>query len=690
MSNIVKELEEIEVLEAASSADDREIKEVEDISPVSHEYGADDILILEGLEAVRKRPGMYIGSTGPSGLHHLVYEIVDNAIDEALAGFCTKIDVEILPDNQIRVTDDGRGIPTGIHQKEGISAATVVYTILHAGGKFGGGGYKVSGGLHGVGASVVNALSEWLELTVYDGEKVHFQRFERGTYDEEMKVIGSSDKTGTSVTFKPDCDIFPVIDFDYETLQDRLREQAFLNAGLEISIIDSRVEKGVKSDAFRYEGGIVSYVAWLQNKRQADVLHGDVVYLNGLIDNITVEAAFQYNTDFNSEAIRSFANNIHTGEGGTHEVSFKKALNKVINDFYKKYNDENRKKSKKPQKSNKNLKKEDEKLSALSGEAIREAINAIISVKLPECEFEGQTKSKLGNPEVGPVVYRIVSEKLTYYFEENPETANAVVQKAINSQAARDAAKKAMEAKRKSTSDGAGLPGKLADCYSKDKEKTEIYIVEGDSAAGSAKSGRDSEFQAILAMWGKMLNVEKSRIEKVFGNDKLYPLVRALGTGIGDDFDLSKLRYGRVVIMADADVDGSHIRTLLLTFFFRFMRPLIEKGHIYIAQPPLFAIKRGQSIRYAYDEPQRDMYIKELQGDSDVKVDVERYKGLGEMSAEQLWETTMDPARRTMLKVEMEDAANADLVFSILMGDKVEPRREFIETNARYVSNLDI
>ncbi|MCL2086418.1 MAG: DNA gyrase subunit B [Oscillospiraceae bacterium] len=647
-------------------------------------------MVLEGLEAVRKRPGMYIDSTGPSGLHHLVYEIVDNAIDEALAGFCTKISVEILPDNYIKVEDNGRGIPTGIHQQEGISAATVVYTILHAGGKFGGGGYKVSGGLHGVGASVVNALSENLELTVYDGENTHFQRFERGEYSEEMKIIGKTTKTGTMVKFRADSQVFPVVHFDYDTLRDRFREHAFLNAGLEISIADLRDENDVKSKTFHYEGGIVSYIDWLQNKKRADVLHEDIIYINGVIDDIMVEAALQYNTDFNSEAIRSFANNIHTGDGGTHDASFKKALQKVVNDFYKKNNEDKQKKSKKPTRNPKGKQKEDNQVLNLSGEAIREAINAIISVKLPECEFRGQTKSKLGNPEVGPVVYRIISEKLTYYFEENPETANAIVQKSINSQAARDAARRAMEAKRKSASDG-GLPGKLSDCYSKEKEKTEIYIVEGDSAAGSAKSGRDSEFQAILPMWGKMLNVEKSRIEKVFGNEKLYPLVKALGTGLGEDFDLTKLRYGRVVIMADADVDGSHIRTLLLTFFFRFMRPLIEEGHIYIAQPPLFAIKRGKQIRYAYDDHQRDVFIKELSGDNpSQKVEVERYKGLGEMSADQLWDTTMDPSKRTMLKVEIDDAANADLVFSILMGDKVEPRREFIEANARYVSNLDI
>ena len=655
-----------------------------------HDYGADDIQILEGLEAVRKRPGMYIGSTGPSGLHHLVYEIVDNAIDEALAGYCTKIDVKILPGDVIEVTDNGRGIPTGIHPKEGISAATVVYTILHAGGKFGGGGYKVSGGLHGVGASVVNALSEWLELEVYDGKEVHFQRFERGKYDEEMKVTGKTDKTGTKVRFKPDGTIFHETVFDYETLLDRMREQAFLNGGLLIELTDMRDENNVKGETLRYEGGIVSYVEWLQNMRGAEKLHPDVVYVNGVMDDITVEAAFQYNTDFNSEAFRSFANNIHTIDGGTHETAFKKALNKVVNDFVKQYQ-EQQAAQKKPKKTTKKKDDDDKKeFVAISGEAIREAINAVISVKLPECEFEGQTKGKLGNPEVSPVVYKIVTEQLTYYFEEHPETTNIIVTKAINSQAARDAAKKAMEAKRKSAADGAGLPGKLSDCYEKDTTRTEIYIVEGDSAGGSAKQGRNSAFQAILPLWGKMLNVEKARADKVYNNDKLLPVVKALGTGIGEDFDITKLRYGRVVIMADADVDGAHIRTLLLTFFFRFMRPLIEDGHVYLAQPPLFKVSRGKQVRYAFSDDERDAYISELSGEKDAKVDVQRYKGLGEMDPEQLWETTMDPDRRTMIRVSMADAAKADMIFSILMGDKVEPRREFIETNARFVQNLDI
>ncbi len=666
---------------------DGEIKDIEDNTQVEHAYGADDIQILEGLEAVRKRPGMYIGSTGESGLHHLVYEIVDNAIDEALAGYCTEINVKILPGDVIEVTDNGRGIPTGIHPKEKISAATVVYTILHAGGKFGGGGYKVSGGLHGVGASVVNALSEWLELTVFDGKEIHFQRFENGGhYNEQMKVIGTTDKTGTQVRFKPDSTIFHSTEFKYDILLDRLREQAFLNAGLKIVLSDLRDEDKPKQDVLQYEGGIISYVEWLQKKRGAEALHPDVVYIEGLLDNISVEIAFQYNTDFNSETFRSFANNIHTVDGGTHEIAFKNALNKVINDFVKQYKEQqanNNKKSKKKQ-------DEVKEFVPLSGEAIREAINAVISVKLPECEFEGQTKGKLGNPEVRPVVYKITVEKLTYYFEEHPDTIAIIAQKCINAQAARDAAKKAMEAKRKSVADGAGLPGKLADCSDTDPTKTEVYIVEGDSAGGSAKQGRDRRFQAILPLWGKMLNVEKARADKVYNNDKLQPVVKALGTGIGEDFDITKLRYGRVVVMADADVDGSHIRTLLLTFFFRFMRPLIEEGHVYLAQPPLFKVFRGKKVRYAFSDEERDAYIAELAGESNAKVDVQRYKGLGEMDPEQLWETTMDPAARTMIKVNLEDAAKADEIFSILMGDKVEPRREFIEQNARYAKDLDI
>ena len=668
----------------------QEMSKPSDFSRVEGDYGADNIEILEGLEAVRKRPAMYIGTTGPKGLHHLVNEIVDNSIDEALAGYCTEINVKILPDNVIEVSDNGRGIPVGIHPKEGVSAATVVYTILHAGGKFGGGGgYKVSGGLHGVGAAVVNALSEWLELEVSNGKNVYYQKFiNGGKYEDEMKIIGDTDKTGTRVRFKADKAIFQTVEYDYTIVRDRMREQAFLNAGLKLTTADLRDET-VKEDSFSFEGGIVSYIEWLQKKRGAEVLHPDVVYFNGLIDDITVEVAFQYNNDFNSETIRSFANNIHTIEGGTHEIAFKRAVSKVVNDFVKKYREEE---SKKPK--NKGSKKkganETEQAQSISGEAVREAINAVVSVKLPETELEGQTKSKLGNPEVGPVVYKVVTEKLTYYLEENPETAQTLVLKAINSQAARDAARKAMEAKRKSVADGVGLPGKLSDCHSKDVEKTEVYIVEGDSAGGSAKQGRDSEFQAILPLWGKMLNVEKARADRVFSNEKLIPVVKALGAGIGEDFDISKLRYGRIVIMADADVDGSHIRTLLLTFFFRFMRPLVEHGKVFIAQPPLFKVYRGKKFKYAFDEEERDVFIKELAGENNSKVDVQRYKGLGEMNADQLWETTMDPATRTMKRVEVDDAASADEIFSILMGDKVEPRRQFIEQNAKSVVNLDV
>ena len=654
---------------------------------VTEEYGADDIQVLKGLDPVRKRPGMYVGSSGEGGLHHLVYEIVDNAIDEALAGYCTEIDVSILPDNVIRVVDNGRGIPTAVNKSEGISAATLVFTVLHAGGKFGGGGYKVSGGLHGVGASVVNALSEWLEVEIHDGSDIHFQRFERGKYSEEIKVIGKTDHTGTQVTFKPDGEIFHTTVFSYATLQERMREQAFLNAGLKIILSDLRDPENPVREEMCYEGGICSYIEWLNKKRGADVLHSDVIFLNGTINNINVEIAFQYTTDFNSEIFRSFANNIHTGEGGTHEVAFKKALSKVVNDYAKAYKEANDKKNVKKKSSKKQ--EEEKPFTGFSGEAIREAINAIISVKLPECEFEGQTKGKLGNPEVSPVVYKIATEQLTYYFEEHPETALIIMNKAMNSQAARDAAKKAMEAKRKSVLDGGGLPGKLADCSETDVSVTEVYIVEGDSAGGSAKSGRDRRFQAILPLWGKMLNVEKARADKVYNNDKLLPVVKALGTGIAEDFDITKLRYGRVIIMADADVDGAHIRTLMLTFFFRFMRPLIERGHVYIAQPPLFKVSRGKQVRYAFSDDERDKYIAEL-SEGSAKVDVQRYKGLGEMDPEQLWETTMNPETRTMLQVSVSDAAKADEIMTILMGDKVEPRREFIENNAAMAVNLDI
>ena len=659
----------------------------EDEKVLDANYGADDIQALKGLEPVRQTPGMYIGSTGEGGLHHLVYEIVDNAVDEALAGFCTEIDVSILPGDIIRVIDNGRGIPTGINRAEGISAATMVFTILHAGGKFGGGGYKVSGGLHGVGASVVNALSEWLEFEIHDGENVHFQHFERGKYSEPIKIIGNTDHTGTTVTFKPDGTIFHTTIFGYETLNERLREKAFLNAGLKINLHDLRDENNIREESMQYEGGIRSYIEWLNKKRGAEVLHPDIIYLSDKVDDIMVEIAFQYTTDFNSEVFRSFANDIHTGEGGSHELGFKRALSKVVNDFAKQIYEQNPKNKKKKAANKKG--EEEKQFAGYSGEAIREAINAVIAVKLHKCEFEGQTKGKLGNPEVQPAVYKVVTEQLTYYFEEHPETMQIIVNKAANSQAARDAAKKAMEAKRKSVMDSNGLPGKLADCSDNDPTHTEIYIVEGDSAGGSAKEGRDRRFQAILPLWGKMLNVEKARADKVYNNDKLLPVVKALGTGISEDFDLEKLRYGRVIIMADADVDGLHIRTLLLTFFFSFMRPLLEAGHVYCAQPPLFKVSRGKQVRYAFSDEERDGYIAELGADGG-KTDVQRYKGLGEMDPIQLWETTMNPETRTMLRVSVEDAAKADEIMTILMGDKVEPRRQFIEENAKMVENLDI
>ena len=636
------------------------------------EYGADQIQVLEGLEAVRKRPGMYIGSTGPRGLHHLVYEIVDNAIDEALAGYCTEILVEILPGNIIRVTDNGRGIPTDIHPKEGISAATVVYTILHAGGKFGGGGYKVAGGLHGVGASVVNALSSWLELRIYNGEEEFYQRFERGHYKEELKAVGKTSRTGTEVSFKADDEIFETTVYEYDVLLKRLREQAFLNAGVRIVLVDSRDEDNIVRKELQYEGGIKSFVEHIHRTKQLETIHPDVIYLKKEVGDAIAEVAMQYNDSYN-EVILSFANNIHTVDGGTHEIGFKNALTRVFNDYGKRFN---------------LLKDTDPKLS---GDDVREGLTAIISVKLTNCEFEGQTKGKLGNPEARPLVDGLISEELMAYFEENPAVIRAIFDKAVNAQRAREAARKARElTRRKSVLSSASLPGKLADCSERNNEYTEIYIVEGDSAGGSAKSGRDRRFQAILPLWGKMLNVEKARLDRVYGNEKLMPVVTALGTGIGDEFDLEKLRYGKVIIMADADVDGSHIRTLLLTFFFRFMRPLIEEGHIYLAQPPLFKLTRGKQVRYAYDDDERDRYIAELSGESNAKVDIQRYKGLGEMDPEQLWETTMDPENRIMKKVEMEDAVSADEVFTILMGEKVEPRKDFIERNAKYVQNLDI
>lgn len=651
-----------------------EIQNTEEISMVDkqNDYNENQIQVLEGLEAVRKRPGMYIGSTGPKGLHHLVYEIVDNAIDEALAGYCTEIEVEILPGDIIRVTDNGRGIPTGIHPKEKISAATVVYTILHAGGKFGGGGYKVAGGLHGVGASVVNALSEYLELTVYDGKHIHFQRFDRGNYSEPLKIIGDTDKTGTSVLFKPDPEIFQETTvFDYETLLKRLREQAFLNAGIKIIFTDKRNESEPVGETLHYEGGIRQFVEHIHKTRGVTPLSEEVIYVNGMEGDTFAEIALQYNDTYN-DLILSFANNIHTPDGGTHETGFKNALTKVINNYGKKFG----------------YLKDDDKLL---GDDVREGLTAIVSVKLTNCEFEGQTKGRLGNPEVRPFVDKIVTEKLMNYFEENPTVAKAIFDKSVQAQKAREAAKKARElTRRKSALESSSLPGKLADCSERDASLTEIYIVEGDSAGGSAKEGRDRKYQAILPLWGKMLNVEKARIDKVYGNEKLMPVVTALGTSIGEDFDISKLRYGKVIIMADADVDGSHIRTLLLTFFFRFMRPLIEDGHIYLAQPPLFKVARGKQVRYAFSDAERDQYISELSGENNLKVNVQRYKGLGEMDPEQLRETTMDPERRTMIKVTMEDAVKADEIFTILMGDKVAPRKEFIEKNAEYVKDLDV
>ena len=644
------------------------------MSKIDNSYDESQIQVLEGLEAVRKRPGMYIGSTGPRGLHHLVYEIVDNSIDEALAGYCTEIKVEILPGDIIRVTDNGRGIPVGIHPKEGISAATVVYTILHAGGKFGGGGYKVAGGLHGVGASVVNALSEWLEITVKDGSHVYFQHFDRGGYSEELKQIGDTTENGTSVSFKADPEIFTETTvYEYEVLLKRLREQAFLNAGVKINFQDLRNPDEIQGEILHYEGGIRQFVEHIHKTKGLEVLHEDVIYISGQSGTSSAEIAFQYNDSYN-ELILSFANNIHTVDGGTHEQGFKNAITKVFNEYGKKFG----------------LIKEDEK--KLLGEDVREGMTAIISVKLENCEFEGQTKGKLGNTEVRGLVDGIVTEKLMNFFEENPAVARAVFDKAINAQKAREAAKRARElTRRKSALEGASLPGKLADCSERDMTYTEVYIVEGDSAGGSAKSGRDRRYQAILPLWGKMLNVEKARIDKVYGNQKLMPVVTALGTSIGEDFDITKLRYGKVIIMADADVDGSHIRTLLLTFFFRFMRQLISNGNIYLAQPPLFKVSRGKKLFYAFSDEERDIYIKELQGENDkLKVEVQRYKGLGEMDPEQLWETTMNPETRTIVKVTMEDAVKADEIFTILMGDKVQPRKEFIEKNAKYVKNLDI
>ncbi len=634
-------------------------------------YDESQIQVLEGLEAVRKRPGMYIGSTGENGLHHLVYEIVDNSIDEALAGYCTHIEVEIGEDNIITVTDNGRGIPTGIHPTQGISTVEVVHTVLHAGGKFGGDGYKVSGGLHGVGASVVNALSQWLEVWVHDGKNVHYQRYERGTPDAPLKIVGVTDHTGTVTKFKPDPEIFDVLEFDYEVLLRRMREQAFLNRGVRITLTDLRGGEERK-ESLMYEGGIISFVEYINRNKEA--LHPQVIYFENQKENMNVEVAMQYNSDYN-EIIVSFANNIHTTEGGYHETGFKNALTKIINDYGKKYN----------------LIKDGDK--KLSGEDVREGLTAVISVKLSEAQFEGQTKTKLGNIEVRSLVENAMNETLTNYLEENPSVARLIIDKAMTANRAREAARKARElTRRKNSLENTTLPGKLADCIENGVERTEIYIVEGDSAGGSAKQGRDRNFQAILPLWGKMLNVEKSRIDKVYGNDKLTPVITALGAGIGEEFDITKLRYGKVIIMADADVDGSHIRTLLLTFFFRFMRPLVEEGHVYLAQPPLFKNKKGKEESYTYTEEEQERAMRDFReryGD-DVKIDIQRYKGLGEMNPEQLWETTMNPETRSMIKVTLEDAIAADNIFTILMGDKVEPRREFIEMNAKDVVNLDI
>ena len=648
--------------------------DINEMTHVDTNYDSDQIQVLEGLEAVRKRPGMYIGSTGPRGLHHLVYEIVDNAIDEALAGYCDRIDVRILPGDIICVQDNGRGVPVGVQHQTGLPAVTVVYTILHAGGKFGGGSYKVSGGLHGVGASVVNALSTWLEVEVRQGGHLYRQRFSRGNAEYDLQDLGpieNPEQTGTMVTFKADPEIFKETTvYDFATLETRLREQAFLNAGVNIILTDERDPENIKSDRFHYEGGVASFVEYLNRKKAVEVIHPDVIYFSATApdNNSTCEIAMQYTDSFN-ELILSFANNIHTVDGGTHEDGFKRALTRVMNDYARKYS----------------ILKEADK--NLSGEDVREGLTCVISVKVKEAQFEGQTKGKLGNTEISGLVSNLMSDKLMTFLEENPAVARAIFDKAMAASRAREAARKARDlVRRKSALENATLPGKLADCQSRNPEETEIYIVEGDSAGGSAKGGRDRKFQAILPLWGKMLNVEKARLDRVYGNDKLMPVITALGTGIGEEFDLNKLRYGRVIIMADADVDGSHIRTLLLTFFYRYMRPLVEEGHVYIAQPPLFRITKNKRHYYAYSDNERDEIMTQLQSGYDIQ----RYKGLGEMDSEQLWETTMNPETRVMLQVTPSDAAQADEIFTILMGDKVEPRREFIERNAKYVKNLDI
>ena len=635
---------------------------------VEHEYGASEIQVLEGLEAVRKRPGMYIGSTSESGLHHLVYEIVDNSIDEALAGYCTDITVTINPGNTITVTDNGRGIPVDIQPQTGRPALEVVFSVLHAGGKFGGGGYKVSGGLHGVGASVVNALSEWLEVQVHKNGQIYEMKFSRGKITQEMKVVGKTDHTGTTVTFKPDPEMFETLEYNYDTLHTRMREEAFLNAGLRIQTVDLRPGREQEDDMC-YEGGIREFVTFIN--RSKDPLHPDVIYMSGNREDSMAEVALQYNDSYN-EVIVSFANNVHTPEGGMHEEGFKRALTNVLNAYGKKIG----------------VLKNDDKVS---GDDCREGLTCVISVKLTDAQFEGQTKAKLGNSEIRTLVNAIVSEKLEIYLEENPAVGRAILDKALTANRAREAARKARESiRRKTALGGAAMPDKLRDCNEANPELTELYIVEGDSAGGSATQGRDSRFQAILPLWGKMLNVEKARADKVYGNDKLQPVITALGAGIGEEFDLDKLRYHKVVIMADADVDGSHIRTLLLTFFFRFMRPLIEHGYVYSAVPPLYKLTRGKTTRVAFDDAEREKIAAEMRGDNpNAKIDISRFKGLGEMNPHELWETTMDPEKRTLRRIELDDAVAADATFTVLMGEKVEPRKEFIEKNAKYAVNLD-
>ena len=631
------------------------------------EYGAEQIQVLEGLEAVRKRPGMYIGSTSTSGLHHLVYEIVDNSIDEALAGYCKHITVTINPGNSITVTDDGRGIPVDIQAQTGRPAMEVVFTVLHAGGKFGGGGYKVSGGLHGVGASVVNALSQWLQVRVYKNGKIHEMKFARGQITQNMTIVGDTDKTGTEVTFQPDPEMFDDVIYSYEILHDRMREEAFLNAGLSITITDNREEP--VSETMCYQGGIREFATW--NNRHKTVIHEDVIYLSGSKGDASAEIAIQYNDGY-TESMQSFANDVRTPEGGMHETGFKTALTRVLNNYGAKNG----------------IIKGDDKVS---GEDCREGITAIISVKLTDAQFEGQTKAKLGNAYIRTLVDQIVNEQLATYFEEHPATAKIILEKAMMANRAREAARKAREnIRRKNGLESGQMPDKLQDCNERDPSLCEIYIVEGDSAAGSAIGGRDSRFQAILAMWGKMLNVEKARADKSYSNEKLAPLIVALGAGIGEEFDIEKLRYHKVIIMSDADVDGAHIRTLLLTFFFRYMRPLIENGHIYSAVPPLYKLKKGKTERVAYSDEQRDQVSAEMRGEGGAKVDISRFKGLGEMDPHELWETTMDPEKRSLRRITLEDARRADEIFTVLMGEQVEPRKEWIERNARYAINIDI